>query len=345
MCDHPDPFDVPVRDRSARIARRADSATSASDGSQEPIVSIVVVSYNTREMTLDCLRSVAAETRTPHEVLVWDNSSTDGSAKAIAQAFPDLALTACPENLGFAKANNHAARAARGRYILLLNPDTVVLDRAIDRLLDFARTRPEAGIWGGRTVFADGSLNAASCWGRMSLWSVACQALGLSHALPRSALFNPESYGGWQRDDERAVDVVSGCFFLIEAETWRALGGFDETFTMYGEEYDLCMRARATGAVPRITPEARIVHHVGASSKARAQKLAMLLRAKTTLIRRHFPRGQRRAGVLALTCWPLSRVAVSLCLARLTSSPRWRERHAAWSDVWRQRATWRAGYG
>ena len=109
------------------------------------------ISYNTKAMTLDCLRSLQAETRVPHEVIVVDNASPDRSADAIAAAFPEYRLIASPDNLGFAKGNNVAAEEAVGDYILLLNPDTVVLDQAIDRLVAFADANPRAGIWGGRT--------------------------------------------------------------------------------------------------------------------------------------------------------------------------------------------------
>src|SRR5688572_24667662 len=120
---------------------------------ERPRVSILVISYNTREMTLDCLRSIAHETREPHELIVVDNSSSDGSADAIAAQFPDVRLRRPEKNLGFARANNVASTEARGDYLLLLNPDTVVLDRAIDRLVAFADANPDAGIWGGRTLY------------------------------------------------------------------------------------------------------------------------------------------------------------------------------------------------
>ena len=117
-----------------------------------PLVSILVISYNTKAMTLACLASIAAETRVAHEVIVLDNASPDGSAAAIAAAHPGIRLIASAENHGFAKGNNLAAAEARGGYLLLLNPDTLVLDGAIDRLVGFAGRTPEAGIWGGRTV-------------------------------------------------------------------------------------------------------------------------------------------------------------------------------------------------
>ena len=143
-----------------------------------PALSVIVVSYNTRAMTLDCLASLRDETRADFETIVVDNASTDGSAEAIAAAFPEMVLLAETANHGFAGANNLAARRARGEYLLLLNPDTLVLDGAVDRLLAFARARPEAGIWGGRTLYGDRSLNPASCWGRMTLWNLFCRACG-----------------------------------------------------------------------------------------------------------------------------------------------------------------------
>ena len=204
-----------------------------------------------------------------------------------------MILLAETANHGFAGANNLAARRARGEYLLLLNPDTLVLDGAVDRLLAFARANPRAGIWGGRTLYGDRSLNPASCWGRMTLWNLFCRASGLTGVFPRSELFNSEAYGGWDRGSERAVDIVTGCFLMIRRETWEALGGFDPAFFMYGEEADLCLRARALGAAPRVTPEAEIVHYGGAADTVRADKMVRLLSGKISLIDRHFPAWQR----------------------------------------------------
>ena len=187
-----------------------------------PELSILVISYNTAEMTLSCLNSVVAETQTTsYEVIVVDNASSDGSADAVAVSYPDFHLIQSNENLGFARANNVAAKIARGDLLLLLNPDTVILNCAIDRLVAFAKARPEARIWGGVTVFADGSLNPSNCWRRMSIWNLFCRAAGLTGLFPESKLFNAEAYGGWQRDTEREVDIVTGCFFLIERCFWE----------------------------------------------------------------------------------------------------------------------------
>ncbi len=250
-------------------------------------VSVIIVNWNTREMTLECLRSLYAQTVTSDfEVLLVDNGSHDGSADAIAAEFPQVRLFAEATNHGFAVANNIAAQHAHGRRLLLLNSDTLVLDNAVDRLLAFADTRPAAGIWGGRTLFGDRSLNITSCWQRQTLWSVVCFAFGLTKLFPGMNFFNPEGLTAWKRDSIREVDIVTGCFLLIDTALWRSLNGFDPVFFMYGEEADLCTRARARGARPVITPEATIVHYGGGSATTRTDPMVRLLRAKIALARR-----------------------------------------------------------
>lgn len=308
----------------------------------QPLVSILVVSYNTRAMTLDCLASIAAQTRTAHEVILLDNASPDGSAAAIAEAFPHIRLIASEANHGFARANNIAAREAGGQYLLLLNPDTVVLDHAVDRLLAFAGRTPEAGIWGGRTLFPDGALNPMSVFGDQTLWSLFCRVTGLALVFSRSPLFNPEVYGGWDRDSEREVDVVQGSFLLIRRDLWDRLGGFDLSFVMYGEEADLCRRARALGARPRMTPEATILHYEGASSK-RSDKDILILKARITLARRYLPGWKALPAVFLLRMWPLTRKIGGAILAT-TGWTRAADASRHWGAVWRARADWQDGF-
>lgn len=308
-------------------------------------VSILVVSYNTRELTLAALRSILAETSAIRvEIIVVDNASSDRSAAAIAAAFPGVRVIARDDNLGFAAANNLAARHARGRYLLLLNPDTVVLDRAIERLRGFADARPAAMIWGGRTLFPDGRLNPASCWGRMTPWNLFCRATGLTGLFRRTTLFNGEAIGGYQRDRVREVDIVSGCFLMIERAVWNRLGGFDPLFFMYGEEADLCLRARALGARPAITPDATITHLGGASETAQTAKMIKLLAAKSSLIRRHFSPATRSLGLALHTLWPLSRLIACSVLAAVSGRPGDRVAAATWQEIWGRRNQWRHGY-
>lgn len=296
-----------------------------------------MISYNTREITLAALESFYAHApQLDYEVIVVDNDSHDGSAEAIAARFPQARLIQPGENLGFAAANNHAAQFARGRRLLLLNPDTVHLDDATGALWRFAEQTPEGGIWGGRTLFADRSLNPTSCWGKMTVWSLFCVASGLTAAFRSSVFFNPEAYGGWRRDSVRAVDIVTGCFFLIDHDLWRALGGFDRTFFMYAEEADLCLRAARLGARPSITPDAAIVHYGGASEVSSSERVIKVMRGKATLMRKHWSRPAIILGTGLWHLWAFTHLLKGLLLGG--------EERKKWRIVWQRRPEWIAGY-
>lgn len=316
-------------------------ATRPGEGG-DPLVSIMLVNWNTRELTLDCLRSVYAETRdTPFEVIVVDNGSHDGSAEAIAREFPQVQLMAETENHGFAKATNISVERARGRYVLLLNTDTVVLDRAIDRLVAFAEANPAARLWGGRTLFEDGSLNPDSVWGKITLWSVFCMATGLAKLFSRSELFNPECYGAWQRDRPRHVDIVQGSFLLIERDFWNELGGFDPAFFMFGEEADLAARARARGARPLMTPAATILHYGGRSTKNFSTRIVYVFGGRIGLIRRHMTGLSRILATMLTVFWVWWRSRLYILAARL--SPRYAAQAEDWAFAWTNRHLWRDG--
>lgn len=297
-----------------------------------PCVSIIVVSYGTRDMTLECLASIVRQTHAvTYEVLVVDNASPDDSAEAMAKAFPAFRHMPQSQNLGFAAANNLAAKQARGEYLLLLNPDTVVLDGAIDKLVAFARRRPQAGVWGGRTVFSDGRLNPNSCWRQLSLWNLFCRSTGLALLFNDSALFHSEAYGGWKRDTEREVDIVTGCFLLITRDLWRRLDGFAPEFFMYGEDADLCLRAKQLGARPAIAPEAAIVHYGSATEPSESRKAKRTLAAKYLLIGKQFRPPARQLAIALLALHPA-----------LKSVLPGRNR-AMWKEVWDARRTWLSG--
>lgn len=209
-----------------------------------PEVTVIIVSYNTRDLTLRAVETLLENSPgLAMKVVVFDNPSHDGSAEAVATASPEVEVIANAENIGFARANNLVAESAETPWLCLLNPDTETHPNAISNLLTFAKAHPQAGIVGGRTVFPDGSLHPASCWRRIGIWSLLTQITGLSRMFPRSDLFNYEAIGGWRRDSVREVDIVVGCFLAIPTELWRKLGGFNERYFMYGEDADLSSRA------------------------------------------------------------------------------------------------------
>jgi GT2 family glycosyltransferase len=308
-------------------------------------VGVIVVSYNTREITLEALRALERETDPDlYRLVVVDNASSDGSADAIAAEFPDVHLIQLDKNIGFAGANNLAARMLPTRYLLLLNPDTIILDDAVGTLLQFANQHPEAGIWGGRTFYPDRTLNPSSCWNQMTLWSVFCQMMGLKSLFPRSQLINPEAIGDWQRDSVREVDIISGCFLMIEKSLWTTLDGFDTGYFMYGEDADLCLRAKQSGAKPIICPSAELIHYGGESERVRAAKMIRLLTAKTTLMRRHWNSMMILPGYCVFWAFPLPRIVgfgLASLLRRRQSDG---ENLSTWVDIWRARNEWLRGY-
>ena len=325
------------------------SDSKSRDAPEDLDVSIIVVSYNTREMTLDCLRSVVAQSPDlDFEVLFIDNQSTDGSFEAVESEFGSDArfqIVDSDENLGFARANNVMAKRARGRRLLLLNPDTVVLDRALERLNAFADERSECGIWGGRTMKADGvTLDPRSCWADLTLRGVFFRTIGLSKAFSGSEFFNPHAYGDWQRDTVRHVGFVTGCLLLIDRSLWEKLEGFAPEFFMYGEEAELCLRAKSFGATPIITPEAAIIHYVGASATTKWQTRVKINRGEITLMRLHWSKTAACLGRELIRVATAYRRIVFWAISKLRRTEHNRNRASDWKNIWAARSEWLAGY-
>ncbi len=307
-------------------------------------LSVVIVSYRVPELLLACLTSLVPQLLDGDEVVVVDNAGDDGTASLVRSAFPSVRLVSPGVNSGFGAGCNLGAAGAAGDLILLLNPDTVVHPGALAALRDVARRRPEAELWGGRTVSVNGALDPRSCWGLPTLWSRTCFALGLSALFRGSAVFDPESLGSWARDTEREVGMVTGCLLLITRSLWDRLGGFDERFFMYGEDTDLNLRARRLGARPRVTPTAVVTHVVGASS-GRVDKRVLLLRGQVTLARTHRRRAASAYEVGALRLGVLLRATPGLLRSHsVVDGESSTSVKTSWTGAWRRRAEWLRGY-
>ncbi|MCW2747880.1 MAG: glycosyltransferase [Nocardioidaceae bacterium] len=299
-------------------------------------LAVVIVNYNTRERTLECIESVAAQRIPGCEIVVVDNGSTDGSVEAFRTARPEIVVIDAADNLGFARGVNVGVAASTSAYVLLLNPDTTVLPGALEALLEFAIAQPAHGVYGGRTLRQDGSLDPSSCWGAPSLWSLFCFATGLSTAFKRSAVFDPESLGSWQRDTVREVPVVTGCLLLARRTDWDQIGGMDERFFLYGEDAEFSQRAIAKGFHPVIVPQATIVHDVGASTGSSGFKMCMVMAGKTTFLRQQWRRPAATLGVFFLLAGTgLRTLLEAAARGRKTKS---------WTIVWKRRADWLPGY-
>lgn len=296
-------------------------------------LSVIVVTYDAPELALSCLESLRREIGAAGgEVLVVDNGSSSDLAARMALCFPEFLVTARTSNSGFAAAANLGAGMARGKLLLFLNPDTLVPEGAIEALLAFARSRPHAGIWGGKTLFADGGLNPHSCRRAPSLWGLLSSSLALDTRYPNSRFFGSSHYGGWCRDTERQVEVVCGCYLLIQRDLWERLGGFSPEYFMYGEDDDFCIRARRLGFRPSFTPQSVIVHHGSGSEASQERKICQLLAARAVFIRSHFSVFVRPLALMLLALRPW--------LGRHMAKPQLQD---LWARVWKKRDQWLIG--
>jgi N-acetylglucosaminyl-diphospho-decaprenol L-rhamnosyltransferase len=301
-----------------------------------PELSVVVVNYNTRDATAACIRSVLKTASTVDlELIVVDNGSGDGSVAHFRERFPEITAIEAGENLGFARGVNLGAGVATGRWLLLLNPDTLVLPGSLRALLEFAEGHPDFGVFGGRTLRPDGTVDPSSCWGAPSLWSLTMFATMLSTAFKRSPVFDPESLGRWQRDSVREVPIITGCLLLIRTEAYERLGGMDEDYFLYGEDAEFSLRAGRAGLRRVIIPDAVIVHEVGGSSDAGGRKGCMVMAGKVTLLRKTWSPARATVGIRLL----LVGVGMRAALEAVTRRPR-----APWTAVWRRRSDWIEGY-
>jgi GT2 family glycosyltransferase len=231
-------------------------------------LSIIIVSYNTREMTLRCLRHLR-ETLAERpdfggavETIVVDNASTDGTVRAIKEFDPSVVIIANTENVGFGAANNAGMRVAGGELLLLLNSDAFPEAGAIPILLDFLRKYPKVGIVGPRLLNEDGSLQL-SCFRFPSPMRAWAENLWLSALWPNSRWLG--DYRHWSHDTRRNVDFIVGACLLVRRTVFEEVGGFDRRFFMYAEETDWQKRIAAAGWTITFLPEAMVVHIGGAS--------------------------------------------------------------------------------
>ena len=231
-------------------------------------LSVVIICWNDLRVIPECLRSIYAGTHSiDFEVLVSDNGSTDGSLEFIRQNHPDVRVLENGANLGFAKGNNVGIRASTADYVLILNPDTIIHDGALDRLVQFADKHPEAGAFGCRVLNPDGTYQtSARLFPTVRRYWVS--ALGLKKLANVSRMFLYEDYPRWFGETERPVDWQSGCCVMFRGDLLRSLGGFDEQFFYHFEEVDLCRRVWSSGHPILFTPEA-VITHLGGQSVGR----------------------------------------------------------------------------
>ena len=228
-------------------------------------LSIVIICWNDLKVIVDCLHSVFQQTKDlEFEIIISDNGSADGSPDCIRRLFPGVRIVENGNNLGFAKGNNAGINVARGEYVLILNPDTIIRDRALEKLVIFADKHPEAGAFGCRVLNPDGSFqDPARPIPTVSGYLICALYLRwLGRLSPR---FASDIYPGWDGRTERAIGFQSGCCILFRRDVLRSMNAFDERFFFHFEESDLCYRIWQSGRSVLFCPHAAITHLGGQS--------------------------------------------------------------------------------
>ena len=253
-----------------------------------PVLDIIIVNWNTRELLARTLACVEATVCTPYTCWVVDNGSSDGSVELVRERFPWVELIANTENLGFAAANNQAILQARGRYALLLNSDTEVQPGAIDRLVQYMDKTPEVGACGPKLLNADRSLQPSARNFYSTFGSLVENKLIAQFWKTPSSQTRFLSY--WDHSYTRQVDWVTGACLLARMDAIRRVGLLDTAFFMYGEEIDWQMRMQKAGYPVHFVHDAEVIHLGGGSSRNAFQKMRRQeYLSRQLLIDKHYP--------------------------------------------------------
>ena len=280
-------------------------------------ISVVIVSYNTREMTLACVESVKRHAEgLGIQVVVVDNCSSDGSSQALRSHHPDITVIDAPANHGFAQGNVLGFRHCLGRYILLLNPDAEIYPQTLLNAVRYMDEHKQVGVVGARVFLPDGS-QQSSMIRFPNLWSSFSNIFLPVSTVRRTRLAGDTRYAGFSNESINSVDAVSGCFMLTRRSVIEQVGSLDNRFFMYGEELEWCWRIRNAGWDIVYHPDVRILHHGGASTRnLNSWKAVEMMRGQLLFFR--LCRGKTAAYVAALMMvardllriWPLALIAI-----------------------------------
>jgi GT2 family glycosyltransferase len=285
----------------------ADGVVAAESAARSPEVSIILVNWRSKDYVRACLRSIAAERRRDfYEALVVDNDSGDGCGAMLEDEFPEVRYIESTTNLGFARANNLAWAASRGRYILFLNPDTEVRADAIETLAGALDAHPEAGMAGARLLNSDGTLQTTCVTAVPNILNQTLNLKALRATFPRWGVWGMRALYR-AATTPCAVEAISGACMMARREVVEQVGGFSTDYFMYAEDMDLCVKVAKAGHAILYVPEAIIVHHGGTSSSQRDESHFSSIATRESLVRfftLHRGRGYAWASraCIALVC-------------------------------------------
>ncbi len=277
-------------------------------------LSVVIVNYNVQYFLDQCLKSVfASGSRLNMEVFVVDNNSVDGSLEMVSQKYPQVHLIANRKNLGFSRASNQGIAVSKGRYVLLLNPDTVVEDDTLPRVVNFMDQHPDAGGLGVKMLDGQGRFLPESKRGLPTPAVAFFKIFGLSALFPKSETFGKYHLGYLNPDQTQQVDVLSGAFMLLRSQVLKKTGYLDEEFFMYGEDIDISYRISQAGYKNYYFPHTRIIHYKGESTKKSSVNYVMVFyKAMIIFARKHFSKKNARVFSLLINLAIYFRAAVAI---------------------------------
>ncbi len=253
-------------------------------------LSIIIVNYNVKEFLQNLLSSIEkASQNIKCEVIVVDNASDDGSVELLKEKYPDVKKIFNPVNLGFSKANNLGMKLSTGKYILLLNPDTIVSEDTFETMINFFRANSDVGLAGCKILNPDGTLQLACRRSFPGPWTSFCKVTGLSTLFPKSKLFARYNLTYLDENQSYEVDAISGSFMMIRKDVYEKIGGLDETFFMYGEDLDWCYRVQKAGYKVYYVHSTRIIHYKGESTKRSSfDETKVFYNAMHLFVKKHF---------------------------------------------------------
>ena len=266
-------------------------------------LSIIIVSYNTKELLVDCLKSIQKAFQfISAEVFVVDNNSSDRTVSLIKKKFPKIKLIANKQNLGFSKANNQAIREAQGKYILILNPDTRLMSDTIIKMIDFMQDNPQVAVSTCKVELPNGQLDRDCRRHFPTPWRAFCHFAGLSKIFATSQILDQYYYGYLPDDHQHEIDSCAGAFMMVRKSAIAEVGLFDEDFFFYGEDLDWCYRFKEAGFKIVYTPITKIIHYKGAASgmkstsahltkatrESKKKAIAESIRAMELFYKKHF---------------------------------------------------------
>ncbi|MBK8943736.1 MAG: glycosyltransferase [Ignavibacteriae bacterium] len=253
-------------------------------------LSIIIVNYNVKEYLLNLLDSIKqASKNIIMEIIVVDNNSDDGSIPAINEKFPNVITIQNLTNIGFGAANNQALEISKGKFVLLINPDTLVRENTFEEMIKFLEQNPKVGIAGCKVLNPDGTLQLPCRRSFPKPWVSFTKVMGLSKLFPQSKLFAKYNLTYLDENKSYEVDAISGSFMMLTREAYNKVGGFDTDFFMYGEDLDLCYRIQKAGLKVFYVHNTEIIHYKGESTKrSKIDETKIFYNAMHLFVRKHF---------------------------------------------------------